>query len=271
MPSRPEPSFATSGSARLAWEATGDGDPVLCLHAGVNDRRSWDPLVDVLAPAHRCIRYDRRGYGDTTYEPEAHRPVDDALAVLDAAGVERAALVGASMGGFVAADLAAEHPDRVRALVLIGAPVRGGPWPEVADEATDRLDEAEVAAEAAARLDEANRWAAWHWLDGPSAPEGRVEGPVRDLFLDMNRRALTAPAPGEETDLASTWDRLPGLGIPTLALVGDLDERALQAFTAAVADHVPSARFELLGGTAHLPHLEGHGRCLEAIAEFLRI
>jgi hypothetical protein len=94
--------FATSGRARLACECTGaeDGADVLLIRAGVNDRRSWHHVVGRLKARHRCVAYDMRGYGETTYEREdGWSPVADALAVLDAAEVERAVVVAGSMGG----------------------------------------------------------------------------------------------------------------------------------------------------------------------------
>ncbi|HEY3188445.1 MAG TPA: alpha/beta fold hydrolase, partial [Solirubrobacteraceae bacterium] len=88
--------FATSGRAQLAYDVTGGagGADVLLIHAGVNDRRSWQHVVERLGPRHRCVAYDMRGYGETTYEPEAGwSPVADAVAVLDAAGVQRPVVV----------------------------------------------------------------------------------------------------------------------------------------------------------------------------------
>jgi pimeloyl-ACP methyl ester carboxylesterase len=89
--------FTDSGAARLAYDVSAPDDPIhdlLLLHAGVTDRRSWQPLVDTLGGRHRCVRYDARGYGETTYEPEAGwSPVEDAVAVLDAAGIDSAVVV----------------------------------------------------------------------------------------------------------------------------------------------------------------------------------
>jgi len=98
---------------------TGAGDPVLLIHAGMTDRRSWRSLSSRLAPDHLVLAYDQRGYGETTYSPEPYSPVADAVAVLDAAGISRAAVVGCSMGGGAAVDLALEHPGRVSRLALI--------------------------------------------------------------------------------------------------------------------------------------------------------
>ena len=259
-----------SGAARIAYEARGDGPSVLLLHAGVTDRRSWAPLVEHLGGGYRTIAYDRRGFGETTYRPEPHREVDDALAVLDAEGAGPSVVIGASNGGRRAVDLALAHPTRVRALVLIGAGVSGASEDDPAAFAPHvrRLWAAYEAAEEGNDLDELNRNEAHAWLDGWAAPEGRVTGPARDLFLDMNGRALRSPDPGPEVPVEPAWDRLGAIGVPTLVLCGELDVVCLPA-SEHLAAAIPAAGFEVLAGTGHLPHLEGHHRTLEAIAEFL--
>jgi pimeloyl-ACP methyl ester carboxylesterase len=126
--------FATSGRAQLAYESTGvkDGTDVLLIHAGVNDRRSWQHVIAQLSPRHRCVAFDQRGFGETTYEREdGWSPVADALAVLDAAGLQRPVVVACSMGGQMAIDLALAHPDRVSGLVLIGTAIRDAPYPNL--------------------------------------------------------------------------------------------------------------------------------------------
>ena len=184
--------FVDSGAARIAYSVAGDGPPVLLLHAGVTDRRSWRPLIEHLGTGFRTIAYDRRGFGETTYEAEPYREMDDALAVLDAEDVESAVVIGASNGGQRAIAMALAHPERVRALVLIGAGVSGAPDEDPTSLAApvQRLYAAYEAAEEGDDLDELNRVEAHAWLDGWAAEEGRVTGPIRELFLDMNGIAI---------------------------------------------------------------------------------
>ncbi len=264
--------FVTSGAASLAYDVDGaseDGQDLLLIHAGVTDRRGWRPLVDALGSGRRIASYDQRGYGDTTYEPEIHARHDDALAVLDAVGIDRAVVVGASMGGRAAIDLALEHPERVSALALIGSAVSGAPdgdeYPEPLASLEKRLD----AADERGDLVEVNRIEAHLWLDGPTAPEGRVGGAARKLFLEMNGRALTATDPGDEPRSVDAWDRLEELMMPVLVLVGTLDLPDIQANSATIADRVYAGRLVVLEDVAHLPHLEGDAACLEAIGAFL--
>jgi pimeloyl-ACP methyl ester carboxylesterase len=256
----------TSGSAALATEAHGTGTPdVLLLHAGVTDRRSWRHVVDAL-PGARCLTFDARGYGDTTYQPEdGWSAVGDAVAVLDAYDVGSAVVVGSSMGGRTAIDLVLTHPTRAAALILIGPAMSGAPEPSYEPEVLV-LDDVWEAAEARGDLATVNAIETRVWLDGPTAPEGRVSGPARDLFLDMNARALDADEPGERREDAAAWDRLAEIAVPTLVLVGEHDLQYIKANCAHAVETIPGARLVELPGVAHVPHLEGDQKTLSEIA-----
>jgi pimeloyl-ACP methyl ester carboxylesterase len=264
--------FAKSGRAELAYEITGfsEGVDVLLIHAGVTDRRSWQDVVKRLAPRHRCIAYDMRGYGETQYEHEdGWSPVADAVAVLDAAGVGEAVVVASSMGGQTAIDLALGHPDRVARLVLIGPAIRGAPYPELVDGPTAELNSKIEAAEAAGDVAEVNRLEARMWLDGPTADEGRVVGPARDLFLEMNGRALRAENPGKQAQIPAAWPRLGEITVPTLIMIGRLDAEDILAINEPAATMIPHAQLLWLDDVAHLPQLESDPTTLEEIAKFV--
>ena len=266
-------SFAPSGAAQIAYDDEGSGPPVLLLHAGVTDRRSWRAVVDELQGPRRCVAFDQRKFGETTYTPEPHSTPADAVAVLDHAGVDEAvAVVGCSMGGTAAMDLALLHPDRVERLILMAPGVRvEGVYPDAIPDSWRDLAAALEAAADAGDLDEVNRLEAHLWLDGPTAPEGRVGGAARELFLAMNGRALAADDPGETVGVPELWEGLEQLTIPVLVLVGDLDTEEEQGAAEQLAAMIPGARFEKLEGTAHLPHVEGHERTFALISEFLMV
>jgi pimeloyl-ACP methyl ester carboxylesterase len=263
-------SFAPSGSAQIAYDDEGSGPPVLLLHAGVTDRRSWRSVIDVLRPTRRTLAFDQRRFGETTYEPEPHSTPADALAVLEHAGVDGpVTLIGCSMGGTAAVDLALAHPDRVGRLVVMAPGVRADCYPDEIPESWRGLAEELHNAEKAEDLAEVNRLEAHLWLDGPTAPEGRVSGPARDLFLEMNSRALAAVDPGPTTGAPERWEGLETLTMPTLVLVGDLDCEEEQGAAEYLAGQIPGAQFERLAGTAHLPQVEAHARYLDAIRAFV--
>lgn len=265
------PLQVSSGSATLIGDDVGDGGAIVGLHAGVADRRSWRPLRPYLTPTHRLVTYDRRGFGDTTYTPELHDPIADLLAVLDATSIPDAALMGNSMGGRLAIDATLLHPDRVRALILIGSAISGATYlsPEELDAPVRALADALEAAEHAGDTSEINRLEAHYWLDGPAAAAGRVSGDARELFLDMNRRALLAGDVGSEVTPEPAFDRLGSIAVPTLVIVGALDEPDVVAHAHHLADQIPDATLVIVDDTAHLPQLERPEQVGRTVADFL--
>lgn len=257
-----------SGKATLATRSGGAAEPsALLLHAGVTDQRSWQHLTPRLPG--RWVSFDARGFGATTYESEdGWSAVGDALSVLDAHQIERAVVVGNSMGGRTALDLALTHPDRVTGLVLIGTAISGAPQPEIEPAAESVLAEYEAAEEAedATRI---NRMEAHVWLDGALQDAGRVGGETRALFLEMNSIPLSAPDPGERVKDAEAWDRFTDIAVPTLVLVGGHDLRHMREWSQRLAGKVSDATVEVLPGVAHLPQLEGDRPTLDRIVDFV--
>lgn len=136
------PRFATADDGvPIAFEESGTGVPVLLIAGQATGMNGWGPFARALASEHRVIVFDHRGIGDSGLGDPARYSTrlfaDDGLAVLDAAGVAAAHVIGHSMGGRVAQWLAADHPGRVRKLVLVGTT------------ASDRVRDAGEAAEAA--------------------------------------------------------------------------------------------------------------------------
>ena len=245
------------------------GTDVVLFHAGVTDRRAWGPVLEVLSPRHRCVTFDARGFGDSTYDLEPFSRADDAPAVMDAAGVAYGVLIGCSIGGRTALDIALDHPERVSGLVLVGSATSGAPEEEHDPPDIAALIERLEAAEGAGDLEEVNRFEAQIWLDGAAGPEGRVAGATRELFLTVNRQALSAPPTGEEDRTSRAWHRLEEISVPTLVLVGELDLVEFQARSESAALRIRGATCVRLPGVAHLPTLEGDPGCLEAIARFV--
>lgn len=135
---------AKAGDVSIAWDEQGSGTPLLLIHGLGYARWGWDPLVVPLASRYRVLRYDNRGIGDSDVPDgpySARMMMTDALAVLDAAGVDRAHVVGTSLGGMIAQELAAQHPERVDRLVLMSTTPGGSdavPMPAVTVELLGR-------------------------------------------------------------------------------------------------------------------------------------
>ncbi len=232
----------------LHVEHAGAGPATVLLHAGIADSRMWDPQWTTW-PAHRAVtRLDFRGFGRSGRPVGAFSHAGDVLDVLDASGIDRAALVGASLGGRVALDLAAAHPERVTGLVLAAPPLPGHAWSEEMRTFSADEDEALDAGD----LDAATEVNVEFWL--PSSRE-EVRAAIREQQLNAFR--LQVPDEWDESllteDLVST---LPAVAAPTLVLTGEQDRGDFIAIADRLAATLPNARRESIAGACHLPSLE---------------
>jgi pimeloyl-ACP methyl ester carboxylesterase len=240
---------------------------VVFLHAGVCDRRSWYGVCDVLAGEADLVAYDRRGFGETTTDAEPFSHLDDLLAVIDWLGGGAVWLVGNSMGGGLALDAAIAHPAAVAGLVLIAPAVSGLPWGEVEfDPETLRLETAIEAATATGDTESVNRLETHLWLDGRTAPEGRVGGATRELALAMNALALASDLPEDAgASGVDAWSRLEEITVPVTVAWGALDLFLIEVCRLLLG-RLPHATSHEFAGMAHLPSLESPG----AVADLVR-
>ena len=189
--------------------------------------------------------------------------------MLDALTIPRAILIGCSQGGRIALDATLARPDRVAGLVLVSAAIGGAPESDAHDPRLDALIAAYERAETDGDLDAQNGIEAHVWLDGPFAPEGRVGGAARALFLTMNRIVLGGPKIGSTTVPDTAWGRLAEVAVPTMAMWGPLDVPSVVANMKHVVMTIPHASACELEGVAHLPSLEAPDRFDAALATFL--
>lgn len=243
--------------------------PLVFLHAGVCDHRLWLQQLQAFAGERTVLAYDRRGYGKVEVEaalPFSH--LADLWAVMDAAGLQRAVLVGCSLGGRLALEAALDRPERVAGLFLVAPAVNGVPAP-ILNAQELAMDAAADAAYEAGDIAGANQALAALWLDGPTSPPGRVAGAARALFLDMDERMLRATPPGSEIEAPPSWPRLEQISAPTELLWGDLDLGYFFPRCEAMVQRIPGARRSVLPGVAHLPSLEAPAAFNTALAAFL--
>ena len=217
--------------ARLWVEECGAGPAVVFVHGGLGDLRLWERQAWALAARFRCVRYDLRFYGRSTGPAAEWSQVDDLIGVLDALGIDRAALVGLSLGGGLALDSALAHPERVWALAHVAGGVSGlgidpyTPEQEAAYEAA--LDRGDL--DAAMDID----FAIW-------APLGADET-LRELWR-ATPDARGMPDGAKQLPGPPAHDRLGDVSVPTLAVVATRDPADLRARGETVARAVPRAR-----------------------------
>jgi pimeloyl-ACP methyl ester carboxylesterase len=226
------PSVDVNG-ARLWYDEAGSGPAVLLLHGGLGDSGLWEPVVPLLSRRFRTIRTDLRFYGSSTGPAVPWSWQDDSIGVLDDLGIERAAIVGLSLGGRLALDIALAHPERLWAVAGV-APGLGG---HAADAYSDEQDARYEAAEAANDLDAAMEIDLEVW-----APLG-ADDRIRQLWR-ATPEAKSLPADLEPLPArgAPAKERLAELAVPTLIVTASHDPAGMREIGPLVEREAPNAR-----------------------------
>ncbi|MDT7799189.1 MAG: hypothetical protein QOI78_2622 [Actinomycetota bacterium] len=229
------------GPISVACTESGQGEPVVLLHGGESSLRQFDLFRPLLGLGIRAIAYDQRDVGGTVNGPEPYTIAtlaSDCAGLIEALGLERAHVVGASLGGAIAMNVALDHPGRVASLTVISAPptvpeAAGGP--------------------AAKIMAMTSRERAAFMLDAVLTPDGQRRDPG---LAAQVRSLLTASAGlGERRQAAirthDCTDRLGEISAPTLVLNGT-DDPLVPATTAELlAERIPGAVLELIEGGRH--------------------
>ena len=253
---------------KLAWERHGSGEPLLLIHGLGYARWGWEPVLPGLAERFDVILFDNRGIGDSNAPPGPYTVVEmaaDALQVLDEVGIERAHVVGTSLGGMIAQELALAYPERVNRLVL-ACTTPGGPKAHPMPQVTVAL-----MAEAAALEPEV---ALRRFVENALAPATVAAHPE---LVDriMAHRLATAQQPTAWAAQASAgaafdaYDRLATLAAPTLVQHGGEDVVVDPQNADLLAELVPAARLERFPGTGHLFFWEAPERFVSSVSAFL--
>lgn len=239
--------------ARLAFQASGAGHPVVLIHAGIADARMWDDQIAAFGARLRVVRYDARGFGRSDAPAGAFAHHEDLIGLMDALGIDRAHLVGVSMGSSTALDAAIAYPDRVSALVLVSA--RAGGEPSAAlREGWAKVDELLEAGDTAA----ANELELRMWVDGPRRTPDQVDPTVRERVREMNGALLTMDGEGMDEQKLDppAAGRLGEIRVPTLVVVGDEDVPDVVQSAGPLVQEIPGAKRATIAGAAHLPNME---------------
>ncbi|WP_285564599.1 alpha/beta fold hydrolase [Streptomyces sp. RTGN2] len=240
-----------------------EGPPVLLVHSLGVDWRMWEPVMERLAAGRRVFAYDIRGHGAAAGAPAATGMSGlgtDLVAVLDALELERAHVVGLSVGGAIGQTAAVLHPGRIASLALLGAPDH--PVPEAFESRARAAETEGMDAQIAPTL---TRW---------FTPEALAENTWGVRYARERVRRF------DPADWAATWrayktldvrDRLRDLQAPTLVVAGELDAAAPPAFMSGVAGRIPGSVYRELPRAPHMQTLEQPGPLADILDGFLPV
>ena len=267
-------SATTHDGLNIHVEDAGQGIPVLFIHEFAGDHRSWEPQVRALSRRYRCVTYAARGYppSDVPEDVASYSQdlaVSDAIAVLDHLGIDRAHVVGLSMGGFTSLYLALRYPGRARSAVVAG--VGYGAHPAVQGSFRREAEAIASAFDAEGAASFAPRYA---------------EGPARVQFQNKDERGWEEFAGqlaehssvgaantmrGVQRERPSLYDlreELARVEVPLLLLVGDEDEGCLDA-NLMLKRTMPSAGLAVIPRTGHASNLEEPEPFNRLVGDFL--
>ena len=263
------PFAIAADGTRIHYEVTGitKRAPVLLVQGLGGEKNSWNLQRAALALRHRTIAFDNRGAGrsdkpDGKYNLE--EMADDAIAVLDAAGIENAHVVGLSMGGAISQIIALKHPNRVRSLTLVATACRNHAWREELLQSWATTAETEgmtaVGKEAA------------RWMIGPRSfrrvlPALGWMGPLQlfnpaNAFVSQVKAILSTDDGALNTELAN-------IVCPTMVVVGNQDVLTPRGDAEEIASLIPTAELVVISGGAHGLHIEHASTFSRILLEFL--
>jgi pimeloyl-ACP methyl ester carboxylesterase len=256
----------THAGATLYWEERGAGDPLLMIMGLGATLEWWDRVTPTLSARYRTILFDNRGVGRSDVPPGPYSipgMADDAVAVLDAAGVTSAHVFGASMGGMIAQEVALRHPSRVRSLIL-GCTACGGRESVPAGK--------DVAAALGARATMTREEAMWvmapHIFDAGTPREKVAEDIKVRLKSTVSNDGYFA-----QLQAIRSWEgthaRLATLTTPTLVIHGETDELVPPENGRIIARAIPGSQLAMIPRASHIFLTDQFTASTEAILTFL--
>jgi 3-oxoadipate enol-lactonase len=254
------PFAAAPDGAKLHYDVAGTGPPLALLHGGLWDGRLWDDQMEAFVARFRTVRPDFRGFGRSDPAEREFNLTEDLVTVLDEEGIDRAAVVGLSLGGYVALDIALARPDRVSRLVLVGAGVTGF------DDWSDRIQRHRERTDGAVKGGD---------LAGAMELDLELWCPLRSGDDERQRRIarenVNAPLAEEVADVfeQEAIGRLGEIRVPTLVLVGDRDVPEMLQLAEILTTGIPGARKVVLEDADHIPNVRKPKEFNELVLGFL--
>lgn len=267
---RSETGMAAINNAQIHYEIAGEGQPFVMIHAGVADSRQWNNEFAHFAKRFRVLRYDMRGYGKSEPVDGEFSHLQDLTALLDHLNLDQSLIVmGCSMGGGLAMNLALTRPSGVKALIMVGS---GPPGLELDVPSSPKFAEVEKAFNAG-DLDRVSELEMQIWFDGTGRTPDKVNQAMRRLAFEMNRIVLAHEVKGLGKRLPDTEipavERLSELKIPVLVIAGVHDTPYILAAADYMVEKIPSAQKVMIEDAAHLPNMDHPDKFQRIVTEFL--
>ena len=249
--------FVAVEGGRVWYQSCGSGAKAMILiHDGILHSATWDDVWPILCRNFHVIRYDRRGFGRSPAATAPYSPVDDLAAVMHAAGLEHAVLVGSSSGGGLAVDFTLQHLAAVDRLILAGPSVSGLAYSQYFNERGAALSQKINQGDIDGALRDS-----WAFAPGHDAARKEAVALLAANPQDLDHSDPARPAPQARPLLSS-------IKTPTLILVGEYDIADNQAQAGAVEALIPGSRRIVVRDTGHLMYLEHPDVFAQLVTQF---
>lgn len=256
--------YVETSAGSIYYDVVGSGPDLVLMHDGMVHSVGWDAQVREFESTHRVIRFDRRGYGRSDTPTERYSPIADVELILDELRVESAVVIGASAGGALAVEVALAFPERVVALVLAGAVVRGYGFSEhFRSRGAENMPPAMRGDFEAAALN----WSEDRYFTAPGNDDARKEllatlKPVFEKHFTNSPDLVIQPQ-------EPAVDLLDRIQVPTLILVGEADIPDVHAHAGVLETGIEGASRTVVPNAGHLVFLERPGEFNRLVRTFL--
>ena len=267
---QPRTGLISVGDAQINYELSGAGTPIVFIHGWAQDLSIWDDQVAAFFSSYRVIRYDNRGFGNSTGHADITEDPNDLRILLDSLGIRVAHVVGLSRGARVALSFAVTFPDRVDALVLYGTSP-----PEGFQPAPTGPSIVTVFSEIARRhgMDSVTKalWASpLVWLSPDTDARREYLDRFQPSWAKYKGRDLLDPRPPSGHVPLVRVDQLGAVRVPTLVINGDHDVPAFLVVGDTLARRIPNARRVVLRNAGHGAHLYDPRQFNDAVLGFFK-
>ena len=254
------------GDARIYYEVSGEGTPLVLIHGWAQDLAIWDEQVPEFARHHRVVRYDRRGYGKSTGDADATMDPEDLRVLLDSLNIRSAYVLGLSAGSRAALNFAVAFPDRVKALVVYGQALLPGFTPAPVGP-TPVMIFREIAQKHG--LDSAGKALMAHQLSWVPPDKPGVRETLRGLWIRYAGRDLLDPKPESGRVPHATLDHVATLRVPVLVISGDHDLPLFLQVADTLVRRINGAQRLIIPNAGHGAHFARPTEFNSAVLRFL--
>jgi len=264
--------FLPFNGGKIYYQVQGQGAPIVFVHAGFQNHNMWQPQVAYFSKTNKVVVFDVPGHGATVSGPERPQAAAVIKAVMDGLQIEKATVVGLSLGGAMAIDFATQHPQRVTHLVLAGSGLSG--WDENRKVDTTTTQYVTALMDALAQKDTAHAATVFvkNWFAGPARSQAQFSKTLWDSGYAITYQNMRQHKISDWPRFAqpAAIHKLDKLTMPVLILTGTIDMPEVLLMNKWLKEHIHHSKQVLMPGLAHMINLEDSAQFNQLMEDFMK-